>query len=247
MSKYPIPSEAKFIEQTICREVFTPEAARQAFYNATTRQQVSRLMTCVVIGKIPSPIYQFEPVEEENTDNDWWGSPAWELLVAMNLKGFITVESESGGNFVLPDEMGGRSIGTDPYSSGGVKLTKQLKQKITPKEAKSRSSVDGILPRDKAQVFVHKMNSLGFVAWGCALSVNVDRRDIVPVTRTMGPDGRRLSFLPFCYRQFVSFQDVLNKKLFEYFMNNEMSVTVFDPVFGREGVVALFPAIVGAL
>ena len=59
------PVEAKFINDITCKNVVSSENARKKFLAATSWNAFQNLMTCVVLNKIPSPIYDFEDVDVE--------------------------------------------------------------------------------------------------------------------------------------------------------------------------------------
>ena len=94
---------AREIEQKSCPTSLPPDVAREEFSKIMSFDKLRDFMTCVVLGKMPSPLYAFADVDEENEDNDWWGGDAWKLLVEMNVRGLVTHESENNARPATPE------------------------------------------------------------------------------------------------------------------------------------------------
>lgn len=55
-------------------------------------------MLRVVKQEVPSPLYAYNPLEEENSDNYWWteDNESYQLLIKLNEIGLITINSQDG-------------------------------------------------------------------------------------------------------------------------------------------------------
>jgi len=231
--------QIEHVEKILCDTNLTPKKAKKLFRKAKTVLDLGTLMICVVLGRIPSPIYNFEPVEKENPDNVWWRTTkAWEYLVLMNVHGYITDESEEGGIFILKDEQVKDIVGEDSYKTDGTQGNHFF----------TRSSVGGMMDSKKADKFIKEMNLLGFISWKSPVIIEKNKIE-VSFPRSYGPKPqlRLMSSIPvnIPFSRMV-LESVSNELLYKI-INTQVQVIVFDPIFTRKGEDALFPAIVNVL
>lgn len=66
------------------------------FKQCSTYKELNKLMIRVVELEIPSPLYDFDPIEDENPDNDWWveSDSRYQLLKEINKLGLITLGAQ---------------------------------------------------------------------------------------------------------------------------------------------------------
>lgn len=145
------PDEAKEIEEKLCRTKIDPAAAKSYFESLETFDELRDFMVCVVLAKMPNPMYRFESVDEENTDNVWWGSDAWKMMVVMNVRGLVTFESEEN---------------SPPESEDEAAWSREHK-------VASRASVSGVMLNDqRTRDLLRKVNLEGMVAYSHPFSEN---------------------------------------------------------------------------
>jgi hypothetical protein len=204
---------------------------------------LSTYMTRVLLGKAPSPIYEFEDPREENTDNDWWGhTPAWSLMVALNYKGFITVESEDAA----PGNQPGHE-GKYENASGLIYV---------------RAVVTGIMLKETAEKFCRLVNIMGCVAYGEHICDNDE--DIVLLMQKI---NRKAAVFPITRSEYYHGETKFTTRLMTTDINMAcggvlrnlslecrnvlqeqfVCVTVFDPTFNRSADKFLFPTLLAAL
>ena len=217
-----------------CKENKTPEQARKLFKNAKTFEDLKNLMLCVLVGTMPSPVYHFEPLEEENSDNDWWGGASWKHLLKMNIQGFVTTESEDGENEVV--------------NEGEVMV---------------RASVTGLLHHSKVGNVLKKLNLKGFVAWAEPpyTMYKKSRPNFNMAVPRAFVDGSTGAIFPFgagamaAMGAFESGPGVpeeytyrfLNENLIKTLKKDYVVLQAFDPSFERSGKDKLFNAVAVAV
>lgn len=212
-----------------CEHKKTPEEAKILFKKAETFEDLKELMLCVLAGTMPSPVYHFEPVEEENSDNSWWELRAWKHLLEMNEQGFVTTESEDGEN---DDDVYVRASVTGLlHHSKVAHVVKKL-------------NLGGFVAWAEPPYAMYKKSTDNF-----------DRA----IPRVLGPGDSTGAVLPFgagAMSAMGAFESplpevypyrFLKEDLLKTLKDDYVVLQVFDPSFARSGEDKLFPAVVEAV
>ena len=217
------PKRAKEIEQKTCRVNIDSDTAASLFKSIRTFDEFRDFMVCVVLGKMPSPVYKFLSVDVPNTDNHWWGDDAWEMLVEMNVRGLITHESEDNGR---------------PKSEWVKKFQRENK-------VACRASVSGVMQNTQQTFdFLRKVNLEGMIAYSYPFQENkvfdaIDEYIYAKIPRTYMNDDHAASLPTLLPLRELA----LEGSPLEDVLRRCVAVEILDPNFGIPASESLFPAI----
>jgi hypothetical protein len=214
-------SGASISPDLLCGKAVDPEVAKALFHELMTFEELRDFMVWVVLGKMPSPIYDFRSVDEPNSDNTWWGDDAWKMLVAMNLRGFVTHEAE-------------------PCTQHRDKAIQKFQRK---NKVRCRASVSGVMPYNRhARAFLREVNLEGMVAITFPFLENdvYDPPSIGRIPRSYMNDEVNANVVTAMPIETIAFG---NKELERVIMQNCISVVIMDPKFGVPASERLFPTI----
>jgi len=224
--------------------IMTPDESITAFNACNSYDELVRLMVGVIEQKVPSPIYRFEPIEEENTDNDWWGPSKtdmpgrWELLRDLNAIGIITFNAQECSE-------------TNNFDEEEI-LPYYIENKIS--FVNCRTCLDFMCQNELAEQLIYLMEKAGFIVINGIYDLydkldNLNENDYVRLPtalamhNTVGTEevmsGIRIYKIPTLHNKKVTFSmfidivDHLNSNLVQEILNTCTFLTIIDPAFNR--------------
>lgn len=217
------PDEATNIENMLCKKPINPNDAKVIFKTLKNFDDLRKFMICVLLEKMPSPLYKFDDLKDKNTDNEWWGNDAWKMLLLMNVKGLITHESEDNGA---------------PVKAKAKKFMQDNKVVV-------RASVSGVmLKNNNTDNFLRYVNLKGMIAYKYSFTEEYNENQAT-IPRTYMNDKVAAS-LPTSLAKSVFTESVKNDEIEQVLLNKCVGVEIIDPNFGVPAVESLFPKILEA-